>query len=437
MKNELIEILSESNIIADEGLDNYKIDGKKPEFVVFPENIDQISKVINLASKENLKIIPMGSGTKINIGNIPSGVDIVLSLTKINKILEINSGDLTTYVEAGVKLSDLNQALSEHGLFLPVDPPFSDSCTIGGIVTADSNGPLRQKYGKIKEMITCMKILLADGSVIKTGANVVKNASGYNISRLYVGSMGTIGIITEIGLKLQPLPETEKNVLLSFENIYNIVNFCESVRDSFLLPSFIEYISPAFLKFFPEAPVEKNDENYHHCLIGFGGFSETVDWQIEQVKIMSKDCKSFVSDGTGDYLIKYIRNLHSGFNDSIIFKLSIIVPEFGKVLKDIKELSSENNLIFISHFGSGIIYVIVKPDEKFNNHSNIFNLINGIERIAVDSGGSCMIENIPLKFKENISVWGNKISNLGIMKKIKEQFDPKNIFNPHRFAGGI
>ncbi len=437
MKKELVEIVSEKNLIFDGRIDNYKVDGKKPEYIVFPENVKQISKIIELAAKEDSKIIPWGSGTKICIGNIPTKIDIVLSLENINKIIEFNPGDLTVYVEAGIKLSDLNQILFKEGLFLPVDPPFSDSCTIGGIVNTDSNGPLRQKYGKIKEMITGMKIMLADGSVVNTGAKVVKNASGYNISRLYVGSMGTIGVVTEIGLKLQPIPETIKNAILTFESISDFIDFTDSVRNSFLIPSYIEYISPSFLKYLSNEYVDEATGNHHLCLLGFDGFSETVDWQIEQVKSLCEKYKSIISSEKGDFFLDQVRNFRSLFENSVIFKINIVIPEFENVLKKIKKITLEYEPVFISHFRSGIIYVIFKLPENLDDEGVVDELTNRIEKTAVDSGGSYMVENIPLKFKERISVWGSMENNLEIMKKIKQQFDPNNIFNPGRFVGGI
>ncbi len=441
MKKELIDIVGESNLIDDERLDDYLVDGKNSKFRVIPENIGQISEIMKLAFRENLKVVPYGSGTKINIGNIPSRVDLLLSLSKLNKILEFNPDDLTVSVETGIKVSDFNRFLSEKGLFLPVDPPFADKCTIGGITAVDSNGPMRLKFGKIKDMVTAMKIILSDGSIVKTGARVVKNASGYNISRLYIGSMGTIGIIAEISLKLHPFPESEKNALLFFNDISDFINFCESVRDSFLIPSYLEYLSPSFVRFLPKGIVENFVKNYHLSLIGFDGFSETVDWQLEQIKVLSKknNCqKTFIPFDAGNSLLSHIRNFYLLFADSLIFKVSVVIPEFKNVLHKIKSLPFENKFqeAVLSHFGSGIIYVIY-PLDNINDDNKVIELINMVEDIAIDSGGNFMIEDIPLKFKEKVSVWGRKNKNSKIMKRIKEQFDPNNILNPGRFVGGI
>ena len=177
------------------------------------------------------------------------------------------------------------------------------------------------------------------------------------------------------------------------------------------------------------------------CLIGFDGFSETVDWQLGQVKDLSKknNCQdAFVPFEEGDSLLNNIRNFYLLFIDSLIFKISVITSEFNNVLNKIRNLSFENKFqeVILSHFGSGIIYIIY-PLDNINDDNKVIKLINMVEDIAIDSGGNFMIEDIPLKFKEKVSVWGRTNINFKIMKKIKDQFDPKNILNPGRFVGGI
>ncbi|NVM01428.1 MAG: hypothetical protein HWN67_03780, partial [Candidatus Helarchaeota archaeon] len=182
-------------------------------------------------------------------------------------------------------------------------------------------------------------------------------------------------------------------------------------------------------------------ENYHLCLIGFDGFSETVGWQLEQIKYLSKKNNSqnaFIPFEDGNSLLNHIRNFYSLFEGYLILKICTAIPEFMKVWNKIRNLSLENNLqeIFLSHFGNGIIYVMY-PLADINNDNKVIRIINGIEDIVVDSGGSFMIEDIPLKFKEKVSVWGRTNKNFKIMKRIKEKFDPKNILNQGRFVGGI
>ncbi len=442
MNKELLNIVGENNLVDGERVKNFIIDGKAPKYVVFPENINQISEIVKFASKENLKVIPCGNKTKLHIGNIPSKVDLLLSMANMNRIIEFNSDDLTASCESGIKLLEFNKILSEKNLFLPVDPPFVDNCTIGGITATDSSGPLRLKYGKLKDMIMGMKIVLADSSIVKTGVKVVKNSSGYNLSRIYCGSLGTIGIITEVNFKLSPLPESQKNTLICFENMENLINFCYSIRDSFLIPSYMEYLSPSFTRFLPNKLIDDSCKNYHICFLGFDGFSETVDWQLEQVKNISSEnnCKSaYIPCETGDSILYQIRNFYTIFPNSVIFKISYVIPKFETLLNKIKNLLSENKMeiILLSHFGSGIMYLVCPLMDNENEENKIITFIHKLDEIVFNSDGNFMIEKIPLKFKEKVSVWGKVNNNLKIMKKIKEQFDPQNIFNPNRFIGRI
>ena len=440
MKEALKNIVGEENSVDDEKLDEYCIDGIRPRCAVFPDTTEKVSEIMKLASKDRLSIIPGGGGTKLHIGNIPSSFDVLLSLKKLNKMLYYNPDDLVATCEAGMRVSDFNGEVSENGLWLPIDPPFADSCTLGGVTASDSSGMLRQRYGKIKNMITGMKIVFPDGSIVKSGSRLVKNSAGYNLARLLAGSYGTLGIITEINIKLEPKCGYEKNAVLGFDDLSDFTGFAYKVRESFLIPSYIECVSASFADAINNGELEKFRENKYMCLIGFKGFAAAVDWQMEQIKKMGAEynCRRMdFTEETANALSSGIRDFPSIFSDYLIIKTAVPVSEFAGVMSGIAGVMRDSGVdnIIVSHFGSGVIYSIIPLEENISEDT-IAGFIRGIMFCSDCLDGSTVVERAPLNVKKSVSVWG-KTDNITLMKKIKERFDPQNLMSPGRFAGGI
>ena len=440
MKEALKNIAGEENFFDDERLDGYSIDGIRPRCAVFPDTTEKVSEIMKLASKDRLSVIPGGSGTKLHIGNIPLSFDILLSLKKLNKMLYYNPDDLVAACEAGMKVSAFNSEVTGNGLWLPIDPPFADLCTLGGVTASDSNGMLRQRYGKVKNMITGMKMVFPDGSIVKTGSRLVKNSAGYNLSRLLAGSYGTLGIITEINIKLEPKYESRKSAVLGFDDLSDFTGFAGKVRESFLIPSYIECVSTSFADAVDNAELKKFRENKYMCLIGFEGFAAAVDWQMEQIKKMGAEnnCRrADYTEETANALSSGIRDFPSLFSGSLIIKTGVPVSEFKGVINEITGVIQDSDVenITLSHFGSGVIYSIIPLEENISEDT-IAGLIKRIMDCSDGTDGSALVERVRLNVKKSVSVWG-KTDNITIMKKIKEQFDPQNLLSPGRFAGGI
>ena len=221
----LTKIAGKENIITDsEGVYAYSFDcahipfnKKYPRIVVFPENTAQVSDILKIANKYRIPVIARGAGSNHAGGCAPVKGGIILHFSKMNKILEINNQDLTCKVQPGVVVGDLQRAVKAIGLFFPPDPSNLAVSTIGGGIALSSGGPRAFKYGTFKDYVLDLEVVLADGSIINTGSQTVKNVTGYNLTQLMVGSEGTLGIVTEATLRLIPAPETS-NVMLAYFN---------------------------------------------------------------------------------------------------------------------------------------------------------------------------------------------------------------------------
>src|SRR5512136_2062805 len=247
----LKEIVGEPQVIHDpDQLKAYGLDGKKPKMVVSPETIDQVSKLVAYANQQRLAIIPRGSGTKMGMGGIPKKIDIILSTDRLNQITDSDCENLTLSAESGITLNEVQKSLAKvgKGYFLPLDPPFTEKATLGGIVATNSNGPKRLLYGTARDLIIGTKAVFPNGDIVVSGGKTVKNVSGYDMCKLLIGSYGTLGILCEMTFKLLPLPEKEATLSLSFTKLEEADGFAREVRSSQLIPSSLEILNAAAVR---------------------------------------------------------------------------------------------------------------------------------------------------------------------------------------------
>src|SRR5438876_7173269 len=217
-------------------LRNYAVDGVLPRFAVIPETVDQVSQIVALANEQGLTLITRGGGSRLNLGGIPERFDILLETTKLTRLLEHEAPDLTCHVEAGITLAELQAKLATKGQRLALDPPDAQQATIGGILASNASGPKRLRYGTARDMVIGLRVVQARGEVARSGGSVVKNVAGYDLNKLYIGSLGTLGIIVEVNFKLQPLRTNERTLILTFSNVEDAMGTVIALLGSLLTP---------------------------------------------------------------------------------------------------------------------------------------------------------------------------------------------------------
>ena len=194
----------------------YAVDGVIPTVVVSPGTVEEVSAVLAACSKADAAVVPWGGGAHMGLGGVPKKVDVVLALGRMNQVIDHEPGDMTSTVQAGMTLSHFQSHLGRHGQFLSLDPPGGSRATIGGILAANASGPRRLRYGTARDLLIGLRVVHADGTVTKGGAKVVKNVTGYDMNKLYVGSLGTLGVIVEATFRLYPIPPVERTWVASF-----------------------------------------------------------------------------------------------------------------------------------------------------------------------------------------------------------------------------
>ena len=215
------------------------VDDVPPSFVAEPGSIDEASELMKLADSGGLRVAPRGSGTKMLLGNPPSGLDLVISTARMNEVIEHVPGDQIVRVQAGLKLETLQEQLAGSDQILGIDPP-EKRATIGGIIATNSSGPRRLRYGTIRDLIIGITVVLAGGTVAKAGGKVVKNVAGYDLSKLFAGSLGTIGLIATANFRLHPRPEVAHTVAVELSDTKEVGEATQAIMHSQIVSSALE-----------------------------------------------------------------------------------------------------------------------------------------------------------------------------------------------------
>src|SRR6266403_2614283 len=216
------------------------IDGLRPRWVVRPASLEQLSRVLALACDGRLAVVPRGAGSSLELGSPPSRVDVVLDLTGLDQVIEYNPDDLTITAQAGMSAGALAALLAPRRQWLPIDPPGIAARTLGGITATNASGPLRARFGGLRDLLLGVRFVQADGVVTWGGSKVVKSVSGYDVPKLMVGALGTLGVLAELTLRLHPLPDTERSWLVTLERAQAAQDFVARLIDSPLQPNRVE-----------------------------------------------------------------------------------------------------------------------------------------------------------------------------------------------------
>ncbi|MGA8832912.1 MAG: FAD-binding oxidoreductase [Desulfomonilaceae bacterium] len=463
-------ILGPQMVVNDSAtLTQFSVDGVIPEAVVYPANLSQISEVIKLANREKWAVTPWGSGTKMGTGLVPKRLNLVLCASRLDKIIDIDVANLTVTAQAGVKLGDLQDLLGGaenrcffplegdlkaqadymcsgrdyKGVFLPLDPPFPDKATLGGIIATNSTGPKRLHYGLPRDLILGMRYVSPTGEIIGMGGKTVKNVSGYDVSKIMIGSLGTLGIIGDITLRLLPLPERCSTLLASFKGLAAADSFAKSVLGSKLLPTSLEILNRHGYNLSQFKDFNIPSEGW--CVaVGLEGFDEEVKREITDLKNMAYHEKgSELYELDRDKALIFWKNLaNCAVNTSkpgdivVKFKAGFLISDYAEVLKAWTEALSGDHGALVASAGSGLAQAYFF-DEPGTDIGKIAKLSADFRAVAEQYGGSMIIELAPATFKRQLDLWGKPRGDFALMRRIKDTVDPSRVLNPGRFLGGI
>lgn len=451
--NKLVTILGKEYVfIDDETRNSYGHDETEdfvfpPSVVLKPANASEISQILVLANEYKIPVVPIGGRTGLSGGALCIYQGIGLSTERLNRIIEIDEKNLQVVVEPAVITQVLKEAVAEKGLFYPVDPSSMGSCFIGGNIAENSGGARAVKYGVTKDYVLNLEVVLPDGNIIWTGANTLKNSTGYNLTQLMVGSEGTLGVITKIVLKL--LPKNNYNVLMLVP-FYSATEACEAVSAIFragIMPSALEFMERDAidwtLKFVDGISVQVKDGIKAHLLIEVdGNYPDILMQEAEKILTVVEqfEIDEILFADTEDQknaLWKMRRSVAEAVKGNSIYKEEdTVVPRFElpKLLEGIKRIGNKYGFqsVCYGHAGDGNLHVnIIKGDMTDDNWQTQVPLgIREIFELTVSLKGTLSGEHgIGLVQKNFMDIAFSKV-HLELMESIKRVFDPNNVLNP-------
>ena len=445
-------LLRERCLIDSDNLSKYGHDETEdlvflPEIVLKPETTEEVSIIMKYAFENSIVVTPSGARTGLSGGSLPINKGIALSMERFNKILNIDEKNHQVTTEPGVITEVLQNAVKEKGLFYPPDPASKGSCFIGGNISENSGGPKAVKYGVTKDYVLNLEIVLPNGEIIWTGANVLKNSTGYNLTQLIVGSEGTLAIITKIVLRLIPHPTTNLLMLVPF---FDAEKACESVAAIFragITPSGLEFMERDALiytqKFINDESIQIGENHAAHLLIEVDGFdAEILMQECEKIMTVLEDFETdeilfAESQAQKDNLWQLRRKAAEAVKSQSIYKEEdTVVPRFElpQLLHHVKRIGNEYGFqsVCYGHAGDGNLHInILKGDLTDDQwHNELPKAIRELFTEVIKLRGTISGEHgIGLVQKPYMDIAFNEVG-LNLMRDIKKVFDPKGILNP-------
>ena len=417
-----------------------------PELVLTPNNTNEVSKILDYCNSNLIPITPCGARTGLSGGSLPLFGGVALSLERFNSIIKIDERNLQVTVEPGVVNQELRDAVEKKNLFYPPDPASKGSCTLGGNLAENAGGPKALKYGVTKDYVLNLEVVLPNGEIIWTGANVLKNSTGYNLTQLFVGSEGTLGIITKIVFKLIPLPTKDISLLVPFNSSEKACEAVSAVFIAGITPSALEFIERDAIdwtKKYSDIELNIDDDVKAHLLVEVDGNDlDRLYKECEQIfEVMQEfDCGEILladSEIQKNSLWKLRRSVGEAVKSNSIYKEEdTVVPraELAKLLKGVKDIGKAYGFksVCYGHAGDGNLHVNIIKGNMSDNDWNL-KLSSGIREIfelTKKLGGTISGEHgIGLVQKEYMDIVLSK-KNIELQKGIKRLFDPSYILNP-------
>jgi glycolate oxidase len=419
-----------------------RVDGAVPDVIVFPSSAEEVSKILKLANQHHFIVIPRGSGSGLTGGSVPVKGGVVLSFTRMNRILEIDTENLIAVVEPGVITFLLQQEVEKHGLFYPPDPASFKYSSIGGNVAECAGGPNSLKYGVTRDYILGLEVVLPTGEILNVGVKTMKGVVGYDLTRLFVGSEGTLGVVTKIIVKLIPQPETKATILALFGDVEDAAKTVSAIIAARIVPSTIEFMDKASVKCSEQAnPMGFPPGVGGLLLIEVDGNQASVMDQAEKIKKIVLEHKAIRCDVTqdpveSDRLWAARRTLSQATYNLNPVKIAedVVVPrsEIPTLIRRLEEMEKKFGVPILSfgHAGDGNFHVSMMIQDTKEHREKAEEAVVELFEETMKLGGTLSGEHGIGLSKAPYLAMELSPDTIAAMKRVKALFDPNNILNP-------
>ena len=422
----------------------YAVDGVSPQVICLPASYLEAARALAIADQFGLAVSPRGGGSMLGLGNRPRAVDLVVSTERLNQIVDYAPANLTVTAEAGVTLSALQARLAEGGQYLPLDPPHADRATLGGIIATNASGPRRFGFGAARDLVIGSQAATTSGTVTKAGGRVVKNVAGYDLNKLYIGSLGTLVVLVELTFKVAPLPTSQQTVVGRFARRDQFARAVQEIIRSPLMPTAVEVFNAAAVDLVGEPGLPSPGNGYLLATLGTATGRAVIRQRDDLTKIYQSAGAEAVGTLADQDSARFWREVAEwpvrGEAGAIRVKAAVPiarVPDLVQALEvQTRELSA--NVAIGGRAGSGVLYASWTAESSGESAiKESARRLKQLRQTCREWDGSLVVEAAPAAVKEEIDVWGEAGSALPLMRRLKAALDPNLIMNPGRFVGGI
>ena len=452
------EIAGASNVVAEPAqLAAYQIDGQIPGAAVRPGSVQEVSEIVKFAAAEKLAVVPSGGRTKLAMGMPLRKYDVVLDMTRLDRLAAYDPADLTLGVEPGIPLQRLAGVLAGHKQFLPLAVPFLSRATAGGTIASGVDSPLRQFYGTARDFVLGMEFVTGEGAPAKSGGRVVKNVSGYDLHKLLIGSAGTLGVITRINFRTFPLPVATRAFAAICASSDQAFDLRQRVAQSPLRPLTIEILSPGTVELLSSEvaariepgtiPVDRPAKDRWVFSTSFAGHEKTLERCARELSRMAdaSGATHISVFGEEKFPAAFARQrefipiaLESSAVTTIV-KLSVLPARMNEIVAAVARAAEGNELHWAALArGVGVIYVALLAhalDE--DSRRRVASVTEEISAACTHLGGNFSVPCCPAKWKPTLKMGGPQRSDFPLIQKLKNVFDPHGILSPGRGPGGL
>jgi glycolate oxidase FAD binding subunit len=403
------------------------VDGMAPCLICSPANAEQVSAALRVCVDSDSAVTPWGGGTAIEIGNLPERVEVIIEMSKLDRVIEHDHANLTATVQSGITLAASQEITARARQFVPFDVPKPERSTIGGIIAANLNGARRVCYGSVRDLVIGMKVALPTGEHIKAGGKVVKNVAGYDMDKLFVGSLGTLGIITEVTIRMTPIPETGATITVSGDPA-QLVELAREISNSILLPAAVLLLN------YELSGGKQSWQRGWTLAVRAEGFEETVARHLKDLKsmaskfgLLAETLEHASHEAFWDQVCDFPL-----LTDRLVYRITLPRAELAQLLRTIGNWNpADARSDIVADLASGILWLSYTPDPTVAGEFAKF------VSLAEQHRGQAMMLISPSELKRDVDIWGPTPAAFFLMRRIKQQFDPKRLINPGRFVGRL
>lgn len=432
----LEEIVGRGQVVTDpRALAAAAVDAVVPRWIARPGGVEQVARVLALATAASLAVSPRGGGTSLGLGYPPSRLDLVLDLGRLDAVLDYVPEDMVASVQCGITLDALAGRLGQHGQRLPLDPAPGGGRSVGGVLATAASGPLRLRYGTGRDLLLGIRFVQADGVITWGGARVVKSVTGYDVPKLLVGSLGTLGVLAEATVRLHPIAPAWGAWVWAFDAIPPAAAFLAAVVDSAIQPERMVLLDAGAMSATGETAASERESA---VAISVASAPEAVSAQREALTVLATHRGGRMREiGAGAW-----SRLAAALAGPIVIRLAGEPARLGHWLGALEHVARDGGIgvVSVGEAGGGVLLAALRAPEGDGIPAATWlaGAVSGLRAALAPEGGSLVVERAPRVVKDTVDVWGPVAPEaLAIMRRLKSEFDPAGILNPGRFVGGL